>query len=172
MRTAACTCSLLFLGLLAPAIASAGECDDGAGRHFLGNDSVDSGSIFYEDGTQWDSARQYGILQWDYIEPINWELDNGSADLSYGEYYANDGTLAYWSPDTFSPDDIEYNNYYFPSLSAEYRRATASHENGHALGIGDHCGSTYDGIVMYYAIVGTEVPKPHDKSDYHAIHGY
>lgn len=54
-------------------------------------------------------------------------------------------------------------------------RGLATHEMGHAVGLGDHTLSDYGGkqIIMYYCPIdcqSTRNHQPHDRSDYYKIH--
>lgn len=151
-----------------------------ASAHYLMPDSVnnESGEIRWQDYARYDDARKFGISQWHRLGrvPILRDSANTPTDLVFRDYgNCGSGVVSYWQPRD-GADVVNFNRCGMQGLSTSDRRAVATHELGHALRLG-HPSRSKDSAhwrrrsIMYYcpACTSFSAPKPHDKSDYHAI---
>ena len=159
---------VLALGLLGGAVAV-----PSAHAHYLSSDSVDGREVRYEDSSKWDDARRWSIYRWRELGRLTIEFDTASTitDLTFGDYYADDGRCGFWDARTGS-DVIRYNDRFFNRYSDTDRRACATHELGHAVRLAhsystqvmDSCpvsGCNSGGVYTY--------PQAHDKNDFYGI---
>ena len=108
-----------------------------ASAHFLLGDSVNnqSGELRWEDRTRYDDARKYAISQWNALGrvPILRDSANTPKDLVFRDYRdCGSGILGNWEPRD-GPDSINLNVCYMEKHGKSTKRATATHEVGHAL---------------------------------------
>jgi hypothetical protein len=108
-----------------------------ASAHFLLGDSVNnqSGELRWEDRTRYDDARKYAISQWNALGrvPILRDSANTPKDLVFRDYRDfGSGILGNWEPRD-GPDSINLNVCYMEKRGKSTKRATATHEVGHAL---------------------------------------
>jgi hypothetical protein len=153
-----------------------------ASHHAIGNDSVDCTwgcEIAWEDYTQYDDARSYGINQWDALGKVNITPDDGGSitDLEYSDYSdcATSAYDAYWKPRLVA-DIIAFNTCKMKNYNQDQKRRIGVHELGHGLGIADHPTNrtgTYwrDKAIMYYDPKSCpfNTYTTHDKGDYEAL---
>jgi hypothetical protein len=137
--------------------------------HFLGNDSVDGREIRWEESTAYDDARIWAIDQWDALGKVNIAPDawNTITDLDWGDVNYCDVTWdGRWVPRS-GADAIQLNTCYFKNYGAFTRRAVATHEQGHALGLAH----SFVPNVMNSPVQnsGVNTPQSHDRQDYFAL---
>lgn len=144
--------------------------------HYISWNSVDSGEIRYEDRTKYDDPKNWAIGEWNAlgrvdILPDTWYV---VADLELNDVHYDDVTwVGRYVPKCCSPDHIDFNEYYMDDGRGLYKqRGTATHEFGHALGLGDHETSDHgtNALVMYKcsACSGKNTPQSYDIDDYNA----
>lgn len=140
--------------------------------HFTGYDSVDGTEIRFDDHTSYDVARSWAATQWNALGAINIAPDTiyTISDLDWQDVNRSDVA---WNG-AYSPSGVIYLNSHFLAAYTEFQRsAIATHELGHALGLGDHSLSDYASqkIIMYYCSLcsGVNTPQSHDKSDYNSL---
>lgn len=138
-------------------------------------DSVDGTQVRWEDYTAFDDARTFAASQWEALGSINFEPDawNTVTDLEWLDVnYCDVGWDGRWRARNLS-DAIDLNACYLNGYSAFSRRTVATHEAGHAIGLGDHTLSDYgsSSIVMYFCSTcsGVNTPQSHDISDHDAL---
>lgn len=134
----------------------------GTSAHLSGSDSVASGQLAIRDFTQYDTERQWAIARWNALSPI-WVYawySGQPIDLVMDDYDdCDDSTNAFYSPST---DYIWFNECRMDSHTADERKKTATHEVGHALGLGH----SFSGQVMYGSTASTKYLQSHDICDY------
>lgn len=143
--------------------------------HFLGADSVDGREIRYEVYTQYTAPFGHSRSVWNNQGQVAIEPDSAStiADLEVRTGgTCSDDWDGRWTQRA-GADLIQYNGCSFNTYDDHDRKAVASHEMGHALGIDDHELSTWNDILMYSCATcsGYHYPRPHDVSDYHDLWG-
>jgi len=134
--------------------------------------SVDSGEIrwgTYHGSTQYTSARDNAISEWDALGHINIAGDTVFTieDLSFDDYNMADGYLGWWHKNT-GADEIEFNEVYFNVMSDGERNKTALHEMGHALNLAH---TTNQFSVMREGQISQSVLYQYDINDYNARWG-
>jgi hypothetical protein len=163
---------LVALGVTAAALLGSWLLMTSTARaHFLSEDSVDGREVRYEDSTKWDDARTWSIYRWRELGRLTIEFDTASTitDLTFGDYYADDGRCGFWDGRTGS-DVARYNDRFFNGYSTTDRRACATHEMGHAVRLAhsyssqvmDSCPVSGCGSVYTY-------PQSHDRADFFQI---
>jgi hypothetical protein len=144
--------------------------------HYLVVDSVnESGEIRWKDGTRYDGPRAFAIKQWHALGrvPILRDTQATATDLVFRDFRdCGTGVIGYWQPQD-GADSINFNICSMEKQSNSVRRATATHELGHALRLAHPSGSKQSGhwrkrSIMYYcsSCVPFTTPQAHDKSDY------
>ena len=151
-----------------------------ASAHFLIPDSVndETGEMRWEDYTRYDEARRYGIGQWNRLGGVPILRDNAGTptDLVFRDYRdCGTATVGYWEPKDRA-DFINFNSCYMGKVSVTDRRASATHELGHALRLAHPSGANASekwrkSSIMYYcsSCVPFSTPQAHDKADYREI---
>jgi hypothetical protein len=151
-----------------------------ASAHFLLGDSVNnqSGELRWEDRTRYDDARKYAISQWNALGrvPILRDSANTPKDLVFRDYRDfGSGILGNWEPRD-GPDSINLNVCYMEKRGKSTKRATATHEVGHALRLAHPSGAKQSEYwrkrsIMYHcsSCVPFSAPQAHDKADYREI---
>jgi len=147
-------------------------------HYFLGNDSVDSGEIRYEDNTGYDTEKSHAVNSWNAYEPIDVEPDDPwhVQDLRWNTHNdCNDTWAGLWVPSSGS-DDIYLNQCTFDNADPVYtqfqRSGTAAHELGHALGLAHNTGQSNQLMYMCSRCSGFNTPQSHDVQDYHELWGF
>jgi predicted Zn-dependent protease len=149
--------------------------------HYLvesANSVNDSGEIRWKDATRYDSARAFAIKQWNALErvPILRDTPDTPTDLVFRDFRdCGTGVIGYWQPRD-GADSINFNACSMGKQSEPVRRATATHELGHALRLAHPSGSKQSDYwrkhsIMYYcsSCVPFTKPQAHDRSDYRDI---
>jgi len=151
-----------------------------ASAHYLKPDSVndESGEIRWKNYTRYVDARTFAISQWHRLGRVPILKDSASTptDLAFRDYRdCGTGTIGYWEPRD-GADFVNFNVCYMKKLSTSGKRASATHELGHALRLAHPSGSRKSEhwrrrSIMYYcsSCVPFSAPRAHDKSDYHGI---
>ncbi len=151
-----------------------------ASAHYLIPDSVndESGEIRWKEYTRYDDARNYGISQWHRLGrvPIVRDSANTPTDVVFRDFRdCGSGTVGYWQPNA-GADFINFNTCYMNKVSTLSKRASATHEVGHALRLAHPSGSRKSErwrkrSIMYYCstCVPFSAPRTHDKNDYRGI---
>lgn len=176
-KLVACINAVLLAALLGAMAATAVISSiKPASAHDWGVTAVHNGRIEFDSYTKYTGARDWGISQWNPLAGPNYvrTLD-GTPDLSYIDYSANDGmegiTLIY--PDT--KDFIKFNDYYMASNAYYDNQAVGTHEAGHALRLAhpQFYESEYwrTRSIMYYCAECTPFnsPQAHDTGDFSLI---
>lgn len=155
------------LGLLAATTVGMPQ----AQAHFTGCDSTDSGEIRWGGSTTYTDARSHGNSQWNGLGSINIAPDawNTIEDLTWSDANRSDVTWAgvHTCYSCCATDTIQLNVYYMSGFTTSQRRNVATHELGHALGIGH----SYSGQVMYEYVSSVTTLQSHDISDYRSLWG-
>lgn len=154
--------SILMLALLPGAVFA----------HFLGHSAVDGREIRYGDSTQYDDARNWAINQWNALGKVNIAPDDAWSfeDLTWKDtnqcYVTWDGQYTHYAGNTWT-DVIELNVCYFKNYGDFTKRAVATHEQGHALGLAH----SILGQVLWSPVQDSNVntPQAHDRQDYFAL---
>jgi hypothetical protein len=148
-----------------------------ASAHYLAGDSVseESGELRWKDGTRYDNARRFAIEQWNALDrvPILQDTQSTPTDLVFRDFRdCGTGIIGYWQPED-GADAINFNICAMDKQSNSVKRATATHELGHALRLAHPSGSKQSDYwrkrsIMYYcsSCIPFTRPQPHDKSDY------
>jgi hypothetical protein len=166
--------------------ASLSLCPTAAEAHDLGHDSVDCTvpwdcEIRWEDYTRFDTARRYGVAQWNRLGRVDIVPDNAATitDLEFIDYRKCDVTWdAFWTPRP-AADRIGFN----PCLITSHRfpdppdpRAVAVHEIGHGLRLAHPSGHTpspyWEARSIMYGCPRcgpTSTYHTHDVRDYRAM---
>jgi hypothetical protein len=151
-----------------------------ASAHFLLGDSVNdqSGELRWEDRTRYDDARKFAIDRWDALGrvPILRDTANTPKDLVFRDYReCGTGVIGNWQPGD-GPDFINLNTCYMEIRSKSVRRASVTHEIGHALRLAHPSGQKESEYwrkrsIMYFcsSCVPFSAPQAHDKADYREI---
>ena len=167
-----------------------------AQAHFLGYDSVDDCEIRWEDETSYDTERIHAQEQWealknydfiwsnvptetspDYSYTLRWDPDDcvdlapdsfwTNADLEWKDANRSDVSWFGLYENEFGADDIHLNKYYLDTFTSCERKKVATHELGHAHGLGH----SYSGNVMKQGKFCQSSLGPHDKYDYDVLWG-
>jgi len=146
------------------------------GSHFNpAGSSVDSGEIRWGGSTTYTDARQWATDKWNALGAISIQPDTAFTieDLTWQDA---DVCSASWDgrwTQYIGADTVELNKCYLKNYTDFKRRAVATHELGHGLGLGDHTLSDYSSssIVMYNCSTcsGVNTPQTHDQSDYNSL---
>lgn len=160
---------VLLVSLTAPAEAATDV-------HRLGYDSVDGDArLEYIDSTKYDQALLHSRREWNNLGRVTVQPDTTyrPADINYKDVNIPNGYVARYEPERLSADDINLNRYWMdsPEYNLDHEYNVLTHETGHALGIGDHYSSIYDGTVMFFHTHLVVAPQPHDIQDYRSIWG-
>ena len=151
-----------------------------ASAHFLMSDSVNdrSGEMRWVEYTRYDDPRRFAIDQWHRLGrvPIVRDSARTPTDLAFRDYRdCGTGTVGYWMPKD-GPDQINFNRCFMDKLGRTDKRATATHELGHALRLSHPSGTRQSErwrkrSIMYYCSTCVPFAKPqeHDKADYREI---
>ena len=144
--------------------------------HFLGISSVDGREIKYEDFTSFDDARSWAVSQWNALGKVSIAPDDAFSinDMEWTDVNRCDVSWdGRWISYSFADDVIELNACYLNGYTTFNRRTVATHELGHALGIGDHTLSDFgsSAIIMYHCSTcsGVNTPQTHDRNDYNTL---
>lgn len=146
-----------------------------------------NGGIQYKILSRYATPTRQAIGRWDRLGGPVFKEGLGPfarLDLVYEDQYIRNGYAAKWQQRLTRPDNIYYNvwvargDYIAPSLRSIPQNASlirrqvnalATHETGHALGLGDHYGNNYKySSIMYKEPAATcrTVPFRHDINDY------
>ncbi|MGW3660772.1 matrixin family metalloprotease [Streptomyces sp. NPDC005151] len=142
---------------------------------------MDDHEIRWEDDTKFDDARKWAHSAWynsEYnlravkIAPDAW---NTITDLEWEDTNRSDVKfLAAWQGRP-GADRIMMNRYYLDDGkrygATSWRRMTAAHELGHALGLGHKANGTLMATTIGY-VAKTARPTTTDRNAYHALWGY
>jgi Pregnancy-associated plasma protein-A len=150
-----------------------------ASAHYLVGDSVsESGEIRWKDGTRYDDPRTFAIKQWHALGrvPIVRDTRVTATDLVFSDFRdCGTAIVGYWQPKD-GADSINFNACLMRKQSKSVRRATATHELGHALRLAHPSGSKQSerwrkASIMYYcsSCVPFTKPQPQNRSDYRDI---
>lgn len=144
-------------------------------KHKLGYSSVDSGEIRWGGSTKYTTAWNHAVSTWNALGKVNIAPDTAWTieDLTISD--VNKPSETWTGLYTYYPllaDTIQFNtaNMDASGRTTNHNKKTATHELGHALGIGDHYESSYSSIIMYGYSSDVTSLKQHDKDDYHSIH--
>jgi snapalysin len=151
--------ALLLIALAAPAVPA--QTTSHHIRHRVRN-----AELTVQDKTRYNDALRWGMAEWNAMGSVRIYTVASNARVRVEDYDSPDGYCGW-----YDPDGAIYMNVNCLGPSPSKRRATAAHEFGHAVGIGDHY-SGYSTQLMYHLIrTHIEVPKKHDKYDYRSIWG-
>lgn len=140
-----------------------------AHAHFLGFDSVDGSALHYQRYTPWfsdavdwaasqwrDLGGNIGIVEGYYAPGITLQIKT-----AYDPNAPWDGAYYNWSHEIF------FNTYYTNTYNQDEKRALATHEFGHALGLAH----SYYGQIMYGCSTcsGVTTPQNHDRQDFYTL---
>jgi len=153
-----------------------------AGSHFLGNASVDSGEIRYEDSTTYDGARTNAISVWNALGSIDILPDDAGhiCDLETRDVNsASFDWLGYWLPVLLGADTLRMNTYRLNQVTPASERSDTlrhvmAHEFGPALGLGNHDNvSWHYTSLMFHETCNpcnyVQSPLAHDRTDYNTL---
>jgi len=137
--------------------------------------SVDAGEIRWGGSTIYTDARQWAIDKWNALDPINVLPDSAFTieDLTWQDADVCSASWdGRWTLRT-GADLVELNKCKLKDYTDFKRRAVATHELGHGMGLGDHTLSDFSSsaILMYYCSTcsGVNTPQSHDQSDYDSL---
>jgi hypothetical protein len=152
-----------------------------ASAHYLAESAHsvnESGEMRWKDGTRYDKARTFAIKQWNALNrvPILRDTQNTPTDLVFRDFRdCGTGVMGYWQPKD-GADSINFNICSLNKQSDSVKRATATHELGHALRLAHPSGSKQSDYwrkrsIMYCcsSCLSFTKPQAHDKSDYRDI---
>jgi len=152
-----------------------------AGSHFMGDDSVDSGEIRYEDVTTYDGARTNAISVWNALGSIDILPDDAGhiCDLEIRDVNSPSYTWqGHWRT-RVGADELRMNTYRLnlvtpSSERSETIRKVMAHEFGHALGLGQHEDiSWHYTSLMFHQTCNDcnhiQSPLAHDRTDYYTL---
>ncbi len=163
--------SLAFTALMALLMVS-----NIASAHELGGGSVNGGEIRYEVLTdKYRSEVGFAVSKWNDVGVVPIRQGGSGANLEFRDYSncRKNGTTAYYQAKR-GPDLIAFNDCSLRSVSSFDRRGTATHEVGHALGLGHTPATKYwrKNSVMYpYFGRPINTPQEHDTKDLRKLHG-
>ena len=143
-------------------------------------DSVRKRRIDYRDAQPYDLARRRAVKSWNSSR-VNGKVGIRAYDRRHDlelfiyDIYRENGYAGYWygGPNVPLPHKIWVNRYWMSRYNFGQRRATITHELGHALRL-DHPPSTRyykTRSIMYYcpACTSLSVPQKHDRRDYNHV---
>ncbi|WP_341963499.1 hypothetical protein NM897_17060 (plasmid) [Planococcus maritimus] len=138
--------------------------------HTTWYDSVDSGEIRYGGTTKYTTERSHANSLWNAMGLVYIAPDTAFTiqDLTYSDVYSTEDFSGRYNYYAGSVDTIKFNDRIFQARSSSYKKKTAAHELGHALGLDDHYSSSYSGIIMYGYSSGVTSLQSHDKADYNS----
>lgn len=164
--------SFVLATILAMLLAATGP----ASAHRFGVDSVNNGEIRYKSNTEFESARNFGVKQWNKLDRVPIRQVQSGADLEFRDYSkCSDGLVAKYVFYSGAVDEILFNKCEMNKLDSKGKNATATHELGHALGLAHPVErkSRYwcTHSVMHYSFCNGYVstPQKHDKKDYRTL---
>lgn len=141
-----------------------------ATAHEFGCDAVDDGEIRYEDFTQYDDALAHAVAAWHVLGNVDILPDTWwtAVDLQWLDTYRTDVVwdgLFLCGP--IAPQFAYLNDAYFETYGWRKKRAVATHELGHGLGLGH----SYSPQIMYRCAScgGFTTPQSHDREDYYKL---
>lgn len=140
-------------------------------EHIGLTDAVNRSLLIYRDYTKYNHEMYFGVDEWNWVSGGNYvrllaDTANTPPSLHFVDYRSNDGNFGVYQPRS-GADELRFNVTFMDPASHVDRDGTSSHELGHALHLGDHCGRDYDHLLMYEAVNGVRYTKGHDRSDYY-----
>lgn len=139
----------------------------GAG-HTLTYSSVDNGEIRYGGSTKYSTNRTHANSQWNSLSSVDILPDSATAiqDLTYMDVYSTETFSGRYTHNLIGADTIKFNDRIMQDRTSTWNNKTATHELGHAVGLDDHEGSSWSGIIMYNTSSEVQKLQAHDKEDY------
>lgn len=123
--------------------------------------------LTYADYTAYDSALSHAAGSWDDLRSVPVEKTGDGADLSVGDSYLEAGV----GGRTYSDGRMYFNPNAFDVSTQNAQNALATHEFGHALGLGHESGDTVMQGVTTNSSSNHETPSDRDEEVYYAIWG-
>ncbi|MFC8732945.1 snapalysin family zinc-dependent metalloprotease [Luteimicrobium sp. NPDC057192] len=142
--------------------------------HVNGYDSVDGGEVRYENETVYDGTLRWALDAWNAVGSVDFKPDGAltNADLQVQDRYEDGADWDGLYKNDAGADEIYFNSAYFDGYTYDQRKAVATHELGHALGLADHTSTSWHAIMYDHATAtGYTTPQAHDKSDYASLWG-
>ena len=118
-----------------------------------------------------DSSQSYwGVTQiWAYDQTcFLWICWNNYSEIPYGTYASPTSLGSGWSNYVYSA--ISFNRYTMDGLSDFMKQKVATHELGHAQGLGHPVVSPFCTAIMQQGFLAFNTPQPHDKYDFDLLY--